>query len=254
MRIGFNAVFYDENFVQIGAQSVQNLVGAMFPNQFIPDPGTPDIGEFQFTIFFTLAAANEIVHFDIQVFPTQCSDDTSNFILNSVFQDVSTCAIAQNVGYTSTLDLGACPQTGLVTYNISYTVNGGPQIPGDTFMCTSSNGLNDVIFFIDNGVCIRQVSTTVNCLGLGLDEFAENSFVLFPNPAEDVLYLKLKTTTTNQQISITDLSGREVYKNVIPSQTSELIEIPVSKLSSGTYFIQLQNEEGAVVVNKFVKL
>jgi len=254
MRIGFNAVFYDENFIQIGAQSVQNLVGAMFPNQFIPDPGTPDIGEFQFTIFFTLAAANEIVHFDIQVFPTQCSDDTSNFILNSVFQDVTTCAVAVNVGYTSTIDLSACPQTGLVTYNYSYSVNGGPQIPGDTFSCTSNNGINNIIFYIDNGVFIKEVSTQVNCLGLGVDEFTVNSFILYPNPVEDVLHLKLKTINIKQIISISDLSGRIVYNQEVPLQSSGLIEIPVSKLSSGTYFIQLQNEDGSSLVNKFVKL
>lgn len=255
MRIGFNAVFYDENMVQVGAQSVQDLVGAQFPNQFIPDPGTPDIGEFQFTIFFTLAPANEIVHFDIQVFPTQCSDDTSNFILNSVFQDVSTCAVAVNVGYTSTLDMTACPQTGLVTYTYSYSVNGGPPIPGDTFLCSSSNGLNNIIFYIDNGVCIKEVATQINCLGLGVSELQGNSFILYPNPVEDVLHLKLDQLSTGSVISILDLTGRIVYNRNVLVQNPGLIEIRVSELNAGTYFIQLQSEDKSTsVINKFVKL
>jgi photosystem II stability/assembly factor-like uncharacterized protein len=79
-RMGFNAIFYDENFVQIGNQSVPDLVSAGFPNTFVPDIGQTDIGTFYFTIFFNIAPTNEIVHFGIQVFPTQCSDDTSNIV------------------------------------------------------------------------------------------------------------------------------------------------------------------------------
>nr|HMT29705.1 YCF48-related protein [Bacteroidia bacterium] len=127
-RLGFNAVIYDEFYTQIGAQTVYDLVASGYPNSFVPDPGQTTIGTLNFTIFFNVAATSEVVHFAIQAFPTQCTDDTSNFIMNSVFQDITGCATALVQGTSATVDLSGWPQTGQVTYNYSYSVNGVPQI------------------------------------------------------------------------------------------------------------------------------
>ncbi len=254
MNLGFNAVFYDENFTQIGSQSVPNLVSAGFPNQFIPDPGTPDIGTFQFTIFFTLAPTSEIVHFDIQVFPTQCSDDTSNFALNSVFQDVSGCATVNISSSSATVDLSGCPQTGLVNYSYSYSVNGGPLIPGNQFNCTA-NGVSDIIFYIDNGVCIKEVSAQVICTGVGLDETDQNSFLLYPNPAQEILTLELNQTRDSQKIVISDVSGRIVLVNAISEGAGNTFLLPIQQLSEGVYFVKIISGNGSVSnVKRFVKI
>ncbi|MBL0341641.1 MAG: T9SS type A sorting domain-containing protein [Bacteroidetes bacterium] len=254
-RLGFNAVFYDEFFTQIGAQSVPDLVAGGFPNTFVPDPGQTTIGTLNFTIFFTVAAANEVVHFGIQVFPTQCTDDTSNFVVNSVFQDITICATAPVVGTSATVDLSACPQTGQVTYTYFYSVNGGPQIPGNQFNCTSNNGINNIIFYVDNGGCIKEISAQVNCVGVGIDEAGSNSFSMYPNPVNEMLNIELNSSVEFQSISITDISGREVIRFNNPGNVSGKIEIPTKALTSGTYFVSLlKNDASLMKVQRFVKL
>jgi photosystem II stability/assembly factor-like uncharacterized protein len=254
-RLGFNAVFYDENFIQIGQQSVPNLVAAGFPNSFVPDPGQTTIGTFEFTIFFTLAPANELVHFAIQVFPSQCFDDTSNFIYNSVFQDVSTCAQAVVNGYTASVDMSACPVSGVVNYTYSYSVNGGPLVPGNSFDCIGFTGNNLVTFFIDNGACIKTVATNINCTGVGLNEPGLNQVGLYPNPAQDILHITSFELQGIREVVISDISGRQVYTLNKPVLSGDEIPVPVQYIAPGTYLVTLVYSDFSISrPAKFVKL
>lgn len=250
---GFNAVFYDESFNQIGAQSVPNLISAGFPNSFTPDPGNPLTGTLNFTIFFSLASTNEIVHFSIQLFPSQCLDDTSNAIINSVFQDVSGCATANVNGYLATLDLTGCPQTGLVNYDVSYSANGGPFVSGSVFDCSGYTGIVDVEFLIDNGVCEKSVTTQINCTGLGFDEQQSTAFHYYPNPANDVLTIQTGSLSQIGKLEISDLSGRVVIRMTRDLAPNTTLAIPVSELSSGAYLITVFSASGETSVKKLIK-
>ncbi len=253
-RIGFNAVFYDEFFNQIGAQSVPDLIAAGFPNQFIPDPGTPDIGTLNFTIFFSLAPTSEIVHFSIQVFPTQCTDDTSNAIINSVFQDVSSCAIV-NVGTNqAVLDMTTCPMTGLVTYTVSHSVNGGTPIAGDTFSCVGSTGFINLEFLVDNGICVKTISAQINCTGVGIDELEANDFMFYPNPAGDQITIKTGSELEISSLVITDLAGRIVAQIANPVFSNTTFTMPLDKLQSGSYLITIFSDNKIAATKKLIRL
>ncbi len=246
-RLGFNAVFYDENFVQIGQQSVANLVTAGFPNSFVPDVGQTTIGTFYFTIFFTLAATNEVVHFAIQAFPSQCIDDTSNFISNSVFQDVSLCAAAVVNGYIATVDQSACPNSGVVNYTYSYSVNGGTPIPGNSFNCVGYTGNNIVTFIIDNGVCLKSVATTINCTGVGLAESETAYLAVYPNPASEHVTLEWNALQNLSGIRLADITGRIITTTISTFPGSGTLTIPVDYLEPGIYLVQLLDESGTVL-------
>jgi hypothetical protein len=246
-------VFYDENMVQIGAQSVPDLVAAGFPNLFVPDPGQTTIGTFYFTIFFTLGAANELVHFDIQAFPTQCSDDTSNFLLNSVFTNISTCAVPVTQGYTATVDMSGCPISGAVNYSYMYSVNGGPPLPGDTFDCIGYTGNVNVLFFIDNGVCPQEFMTTINCTGVGIAESGSVYFSSYPNPVNDSYYIEFYQEQPVKSVIVTDLAGRRV-KELSSFDNVQKLEINTGDLFQGTYIYQVLFEYNInPVIGKFVK-
>ena len=253
-RIGFNAVFYDEFFNQVGAQSVPDLVAAGFPNQFVPDPGTPLIGTLNFTIFFSLAPTSEIVHFSIQVFPTQCTDDTSNAIINSVFQDVSSCAIV-NVGTNqAVLDMTGCPMTGLVTYTVSHSVNGGAPVAGDTFSCVGSTGFVNLEFLIDNGVCVKTITSQINCTGVGLDELEANDFMFYPNPAGDQITIKTGSELEITSLVITDLAGRTVAQIVNPLFSNSTFTMPLDRLQAGSYLITIFSDNKIAATKKLIRL
>jgi Secretion system C-terminal sorting domain len=252
-RLGFNAVFYNEVFAQIGAQSVPDLALAGFPNNFVPDPGQTDIGTYYFTIFFTLAPTSEIVHFGIQVFPTQCTDDTSNMIINSVFQNITTCAtVVQGLG-TLNLDLSPCPQTGLVTYTTSYSYNGFPPLPGDEFDCTTvANGTYAVTFYVDNGVCVKTVDGFITCT-TSLDDHGDKNFSLFPNPAGNHIMISPGSGLKIEEIRLYDLTGRLLMNQTGHQDSSDAIRIETGALSPGTYLISLQSSEGYWYTRKFVR-
>ena len=253
-RIGFNVIFYDENYNQIGSQSVPDLVAAGFPNTFVPDVGQTTIGTLFFTVFFTLAPTNELVHFSLQVFPTQCSDDTSNFIDNSVFLDMSTCATTFQIDYNLSLDMSQCPLSGVVIYDISYSVGGGPSVVGSNFDCIGYTGVQNVTFFIDNGVCVKEVSTTIDCTGVGIEELGESDVSVYPNPANDYLHIAMNAAARFREIQITDITGRVVAGMNETPDAVQNITIPVQSLTTGTYFVRITSDSGSILVKRFVKL
>ncbi len=253
-RLGFNVIFYDEIYNQIGAQSLPDLVAAGFPNSFVPDVGQTTIGTFTFTVFFNVAPTNEIVHFALQVFPTQCADDTSNTLINSVFQNVINCAQVAVTGYIAQVDMSSCPLTGLVNYTYSYSVNSGPPIPGQVFDCIGYTGINNVIFFIDNGVCIREFSTTINCTGVGIEELDANAVSLHPNPAVDMLTIQTKQPQYFTDIRISDITGRTFIELTGEALEKTTISIPVHQLNAGTYLVRFTDTGGQILIKKFVKM
>ncbi|MES2593394.1 MAG: T9SS type A sorting domain-containing protein [Bacteroidota bacterium] len=78
-----------------------------------------------------------------------------------------------------------------------------------------------------------------------------NSMSIYPNPANDRLYINLNTINSSEKISYTivDLYGRTVLKNsIIPSEY-----IDISALAEGVYFISIV-EGQKVSANKFIKV
>ncbi len=253
-RLGFTVNIYDENYTFLGTQTFQDLILAGFPNSFVADSGQTTIGTLFFTVFFTVAPTNELIHFDMQVFPTQCFDDTSNFIVNSVFQDVSTCAVVSIIDYTATLDMAACPLSGLVTYDYTYSVNGLPAVPGSVFDCIGYTGNNTITFFIDNGVCIKEVTTIIDCTGVGLSEQENNAVSIYPNPVNDMLHIIAGLNADMRKIELTDITGRTVISTDLLTNTSGDISVPVHTLTKGTYLIRITSGKGNVTTQRIVKM
>lgn len=77
---------------------------------------------------------------------------------------------------------------------------------------------------------------------------------VYPNPFSDKVNLKIPSgLNQNIQVSILDVTGREVYsRNYMPSMTAETLSIPCEKLSAGVYSISC-NWGTERVVKKIVK-
>ena len=61
---------------------------------------------------------------------------------------------------------------------------------------------------------------------------------IFPNPANDMVYVRTNKGYI-QSIGITDVTGRKLM-NVIPDNASGMLDINMSSLSPGSYFLQLR--------------
>ncbi|MFK7782960.1 T9SS type A sorting domain-containing protein, partial [Psychroserpens sp.] len=73
---------------------------------------------------------------------------------------------------------------------------------------------------------------------LSVSEFDFNGFELYPNPANNLLNIKLNNIT-NAKLSIYDIQGKLVFKNSISEQE---LELNVSDLQSGLYFVKLNTD------------
>jgi len=78
----------------------------------------------------------------------------------------------------------------------------------------------------------------------------ENQFVIYPNPANNLLYIS--TLTDIRQIVIYDISGK-VLMNI--SSRDALRQIDISSLKSGVYLIEVyDSNKMSKTINKFIKL
>src|SRR5690606_13112224 len=78
-----------------------------------------------------------------------------------------------------------------------------------------------------------------------------NTFSIYPNPAKSELFLTSKNNSGNLKLIIFNLEGRLLNTQNLnfENQTS----IDVSNLSSGIYFLNIEDENGTTTVKKFIK-
>jgi hypothetical protein len=97
-----------------------------------------------------------------------------------------------------------------------------------------------------NSFFIAKFSDGPPSTGLG-DNFSNNTIEIFPNPAEDKLFLKIGTGKIG--IRITDVYGNIIYKEQINS-VIDLFEIDFKNVSNGVYFVSVAR--GPQIINRKV--
>lgn len=94
---------------------------------------------------------------------------------------------------------------------------------------------------------------TAFCTNASLGENKKDYFSIYPNPAQDLLYLKMNKILDISSMQITNLNGQilqEINSEKFSNQSS--IEINLHNLSEGIYFIQLKTKDGLQQI-KFIK-
>ena len=81
----------------------------------------------------------------------------------------------------------------------------------------------------------------------GIEELA-SSLRIFPNPANDRLYIETQTLTQTLTVEIYDAFGR--LQSTVNGQQS--LSIDVSGLNAGIYIIKINSNEGNIV-KQFIK-
>ena len=84
---------------------------------------------------------------------------------------------------------------------------------------------------------------------LGINDFEKSDVVLFPNPVNNQLYVKSKLNIDT--IKIFDINGRLIQNKKMIYSNDE-IELSVSELKSGIYFLEVYSNKQKEVL-RFVK-
>ena len=84
--------------------------------------------------------------------------------------------------------------------------------------------------------------------GLGLTDFSNSKFKMYPNPAQDYLFISLPNKGAIKGYEVYDISGKKVMFNSKFTNN----KINVSSLSSGFYFLKVETDT-VELVSKFIK-
>jgi hypothetical protein len=92
---------------------------------------------------------------------------------------------------------------------------------------------------INNG-CGVDIATAVYTPSLGVEDLEAGEFLIFPNPANDVVTVATKDVEAGN-ILILDLSGRTVAQSAMAAGTNNH-EINISNLSAGSYIVKVMTD------------
>jgi len=154
-------------------------------------------------------------------------------------------------GSTSTLQFPTHTYAVPTYYTVCLTITDSQTPPCVSTICNDSIG-----FIMVGDVATRSSSPMIqlnayNPGAIGLEENSMNDFSLFPNPADAFIIVTPPENYSGEiQISICDLNGR-IIESVKYNETS-LINLPVNHLSSGIYFLKIDDDTKSTI-KKFIK-
>ncbi|MBY0485989.1 MAG: T9SS type A sorting domain-containing protein [Flavobacteriaceae bacterium] len=103
-------------------------------------------------------------------------------------------------------------------------------------------GTNSNIIAIDTFSVDRPAANTQN--------FFAGNFSMQPNPVTDVFNITAKNGVSIEKVDVLDINGRVV--NQVNASSTEAVQINISNLNSGVYFVKVQSDLG-VGTSKIIK-
>ena len=154
------------------------------------------------------------------------------------FTDASTpCPLAWNWSVN--------PTTGWIFSNGTTATSQNPTITFDT----PGNYEVSLVASNSNGASVNQSTETiiVNSTA-GITEINNSDISIYPNPANDIVNIKLKQSKINA-IKITSIIGTQIDANLNKSNNT----IDLTHLNAGTYFLSVTTDNDDVITTRFIK-
>ena len=209
MVAGANNIFFDINDRNI-AITASNIFAITSPNtQGVVWP----IGSVQ-TVAWNVAFTNQA--------PTNVT--ALNVLLSADGGQTFPTTIAENV-----------PNTGVYSFTV-------PNFPTETARLRIVDGANTIFDVNDIDFSIVDFTSTRN-------RKAENSIVLFPNPAGNSITINSQAAIN--RVSIYDVCGREVFQEKLNVNNSS-ISLNIASISNGVYFVRVFSNSGIIGEEKII--
>jgi hypothetical protein len=111
-----------------------------------------------------------------------------------------------------------------------------------TNITTFGEDINGEIYVGGNGTVYKTVDTS-----LATSSFDKDIFELYPNPANNEVFIKSKGVQFPAIITIVDSSGKTVLQQGV---TSENNSIAIANLQTGLYIVSLKDQAGLCISSK----
>jgi hypothetical protein len=175
----------------------------------------------------------------------------------SVTQPITVTQSGANCNYSLSLSNYACPDhTANIYTNIaSVTTPAGCAwtanvTSGSQWLSTSStgngNGLLSILVSANSTTSSRTGIININGATItitqpsdptGINDLAEATFGVSPNPATNLLTVKRAKSTNNEVYNLIDITGKTVLTGLLSGTSTE---IEISELNKGMYFLSIQ--------------
>jgi len=129
---------------------------------------------------------------------------------------------------------------------ISYTTADG--LVSNNIYSIAIDSQNNKWFGTDAGVSKFESGNSTSVIS---NNSNSNDFLkISPNPVSDVLFVTLANQVSKGTIEIYSLNGTQIFKSEISNSS---IDIDISKLTSGFYFVKYIMSNGKIVLKKIIK-
>ncbi|SIT03085.1 family 16 glycosylhydrolase [Chryseobacterium gambrini] len=249
----FGAITY-----QISGGATQTVYGTSGIPKSVIISGLSPTTSYTFTVSASDAAGNTAANNPITVNATTLSN------INTACSGTSTLASqgAFSTGYKYdfqtigtdvkiTFELLDTDKTGVVAYlwkQTPFTETPMTNVSGKKFSSTitgqtAGSPINYAVkFAYAGGMSVTKYYSYVvgdACISLGVTDFLKAKELLYPNPVENILNLKLPEN--KNMVTLYDFSGKKLFeKNV-----GTTLDLDFSSFTAGTYLIRIENSKGA---------
>jgi len=116
-----------------------------------------------------------------------------------------------------------------------------------------NTGVFNVQLIAYNYNCTTQVTLPVVVINTGIAEIVKDQkAILYPNPAQDVAYLKVDLGTYQQAaVMVYDITGRQLDSYAI-ARDNNLLTLPLKGYTNGMYFYRIAIDGKLYHAGKFV--
>ncbi len=143
--------------------------------------------------------------------------------------------------------IGKGPKSGSYTLQ---NASGYPDLAGMMTWSINWDAASDCASAYEYAQNFENIFGTTN-LGI-TDYYTENSTMLYPNPAKDMITIDLSGNTQRTSIQIVNMNGQTVKENQF--ETTNTASMDISNLSAGVYFVNTKSENKNANFTRLVKL
>jgi hypothetical protein len=134
------------------------------------------------------------------------------------------------------------PAAATYTYfEVPLYYNGWPIADSLNITFASGNFQDDISLLVPGSVLlVDDIEVLYNPVSVQDFNFQKTSTV-FPNPAQNVLYIKMTENATNQSFKLFDAKGTLVFEGNCHYQEGRIASMDISEVPQGLYFYQINN-------------